>query len=155
MSKSMMGSAGGGKVTVTGLSADRVNVGTTIMVKQGAKVVEEVQGTVNGYFVYFTNSGCKASFSGKTGSNINNAASGGVSQPGSNFGNRDAFSVTGSIVCPIDGVITTFGGWSGGTIYINGVPKGSGSEVHTGDVIGGSLSGGAGGLGVAVFITPK
>lgn len=146
---------GGGRVTVEGLTADKVNAGTTVVVKQGQKVIKEIQGTVNGYFVYFTNSGCKASFSGKVGNDINNAASGGVAQPGANFGNRDAFSVRGSIVCPIDGVITIFGGWSGGYIYINGVNKGSGAEIHAGDVIGGYMTGGAGGLGIAALITPK
>lgn len=145
---------GGGLVTVTGLAADRVTVGTTVTVNQGAKTVEKVEGTVNGYFVYFTNSGCKASFSGKTGSGINSAASGGVTSAGANFGNRDAFSVSGSIVCPIDGVLTKFSGWSGGTIYVNGTGADTGTQVKAGDVIGGYLSGGAGGLGVAAFITP-
>ena len=44
MSKSMM-AASGGKVTVTGLSADVVLAGNTVTVKQGAKVVQQVAGT--------------------------------------------------------------------------------------------------------------
>lgn len=39
---------GGGKVTVTGLTADAVKKGTTVTVKQGAKVVAEVTGTYKG-----------------------------------------------------------------------------------------------------------
>ncbi len=45
MSKSMMGAAGGGKVTVEGLSADKILEGTTVTVKQGAKVVQQEKGT--------------------------------------------------------------------------------------------------------------
>ncbi len=37
---------GGGKVTVTGLTADAVKKGTTVTVKQGAKVVSSVEGTL-------------------------------------------------------------------------------------------------------------
>ena len=37
---------GGGKVTVTGLTADAVKKGTTVTVKQGAKVVASVSGTM-------------------------------------------------------------------------------------------------------------
>lgn len=37
---------GGGKVTVTGLSADKIDQGTVITVKQGAKVIQQVTGTL-------------------------------------------------------------------------------------------------------------
>ena len=37
---------GGGKVTVTGLTADTIKKGTTVTVKQGAKVVASVSGTM-------------------------------------------------------------------------------------------------------------
>lgn len=47
MSKGMLGAAGG-KVTVTGLSADVVKQGTTVTVKQGTKVIESVTGTYTG-----------------------------------------------------------------------------------------------------------
>lgn len=39
---------GGGKVTVEGLSADVVKTGATVTVKQGAKVVQSVQGSFDG-----------------------------------------------------------------------------------------------------------
>ena len=39
---------GGGKVTVSGLSADVVKTGATVTVKQGAKVVQSVQGSFDG-----------------------------------------------------------------------------------------------------------
>ena len=55
MSKSMMGAAGGGKVTVEGLSADAVKKGTTVTVKQGAKVVTSVTGTATGSIVKYDN----------------------------------------------------------------------------------------------------
>ena len=45
MSKSMVGAAGGGKVTVEGLSADVVLAGSTVTVKQGTKVVQQVEGS--------------------------------------------------------------------------------------------------------------
>ena len=48
MSTSMIGAAGGGKVTVTGLSPAVVKQGTTVTVKQGAKTVERVEGTYTG-----------------------------------------------------------------------------------------------------------
>lgn len=48
MSTSMIGAAGGGKVTVTGLSPAVVKQGTTVTVKQGAKTVESVEGTYTG-----------------------------------------------------------------------------------------------------------
>lgn len=45
---------GGGKVTVTGLTADAVKKGTTVTVKQGAKVVASVEGAYFGSnIVYF------------------------------------------------------------------------------------------------------
>ena len=47
MSKGMIGAAGG-KVTVSGLSADVVKQGTTVTVKQGAKTVESVAGAYTG-----------------------------------------------------------------------------------------------------------
>ena len=62
MSKSMVGAAGGGKVTVEGLSADVVLAGTTVTVKQGKKVLSNVNGgldvllfggTVNGGYAYY------------------------------------------------------------------------------------------------------
>lgn len=37
---------GGGKVTVTGLTADKIDQGTVITVKQGAKVIQQVTGTL-------------------------------------------------------------------------------------------------------------
>lgn len=46
---------GGGKVTVTGLSADVVKSGTTVTVKQGAKVVASVTGTATGGIVKYDN----------------------------------------------------------------------------------------------------
>lgn len=46
---------GGGKVTVTGLSADAVKKGTTVTVKQGAKVVTSVTGTATGSIVKYDN----------------------------------------------------------------------------------------------------
>ena len=45
MSKGMIGAAGG-KVTVSGLSADVVKQGTTVTVKQGANTVASVTGTL-------------------------------------------------------------------------------------------------------------
>lgn len=47
MSKSMMGSAGGGKVTVEGLSAETLLTGTTVKVLQGAKEIAHVEGTLD------------------------------------------------------------------------------------------------------------
>ena len=46
MAKCLVGAAGGGKVTVTGLTADAVKKGTTVTVKQGAKVVASVVGNL-------------------------------------------------------------------------------------------------------------
>lgn len=46
MSISMIGAAGGGKVTVSGLTADVVKQGTTVTVKQGSKTVASVTGTL-------------------------------------------------------------------------------------------------------------
>lgn len=46
MSKGLIGAAGGGKVTVTGLTAGTVKKGTTVTVKQGAKTVANVTGTL-------------------------------------------------------------------------------------------------------------
>lgn len=46
MSKSMVGAAGGGKVTVEGLSADVVLQGTAVAIKQGTKTVKEVAGAL-------------------------------------------------------------------------------------------------------------
>lgn len=46
MSTSMIGAAGGGKVTVTGLTAGTVKKGTTVTVKQGAKTVTSVTGNL-------------------------------------------------------------------------------------------------------------
>lgn len=48
MSTSMIGAAGGGKVAITGLSADVVKQGATVTVKQGAKTVTSVTGTFKG-----------------------------------------------------------------------------------------------------------
>lgn len=48
MSKGLIGAAGGGKVTVTGLTAGTVKKGTTVTVKQGAKTVISVAGTYTG-----------------------------------------------------------------------------------------------------------
>lgn len=48
MSKSMMGSAGGGKVTVEGLDADVVLAGSAVTIKQGHKVISEVLGEAFG-----------------------------------------------------------------------------------------------------------
>ena len=53
MSKSMMGSAGGGKVTVTGLTAEVVLAGKTVTVKQGAKEVDSVTGNAVGIGAMF------------------------------------------------------------------------------------------------------
>ena len=50
MSKSMVGAAGGGKVTVEGLSADVLLGGSTVTVKQGAKVIASVEGTAIGTY---------------------------------------------------------------------------------------------------------
>ena len=52
MSKSMMGSAGGGKVTVEGLDADVVVAGNTVAVKQGSKNLENVLGTAKQYLTH-------------------------------------------------------------------------------------------------------
>lgn len=46
MSTSMIGAAGGGKVAITGLSADVVKQGTTVTVQQGSKTIAEVAGTL-------------------------------------------------------------------------------------------------------------
>lgn len=46
MSKGLIGAAGGGKVTVTGLTADVVKKGHTVTVKQGSKTVASVAGTM-------------------------------------------------------------------------------------------------------------
>ena len=46
MAKCLVGANGGGKVTVTGLTADVVLEGTEVTVKQGAKVVEQVLGSL-------------------------------------------------------------------------------------------------------------
>lgn len=48
MSKSMMGAAGGGKVTVEGLDADVVLAGSAVTIKQGHKVISEVLGEAFG-----------------------------------------------------------------------------------------------------------
>lgn len=48
MSKSMVGSAGGGKVTVDGLDADVVLAGSAVTIKQGHKVISEVLGEAFG-----------------------------------------------------------------------------------------------------------
>ena len=47
MAKCLVGAAGGGKVTVTGLTADAVKKGATVTVKQGAKTVASVAGSFN------------------------------------------------------------------------------------------------------------
>lgn len=60
MSKSMMGAAGGGKVTVEGLSADVVLAGTTVTVKQGAKVVQQVIGAVLSEFELIQQGGTRS-----------------------------------------------------------------------------------------------
>lgn len=46
MAKSLVASAGGGKVTVEGLSADVVLQGTEVAIKQGTKTVKEVAGAL-------------------------------------------------------------------------------------------------------------
>lgn len=46
MAKALVGSSGGGKVAVSGLSADVVKQGTTVTVRQGAKTIAEVTGTL-------------------------------------------------------------------------------------------------------------
>ena len=51
MSKGMLGAAGG-KVTVTGLTAGTVKKGTTVTVKQGAKTVTSVTGTLESVVGY-------------------------------------------------------------------------------------------------------
>ena len=53
MSKSMVGAAGGGKVTVEGLSAEVVLAGKTVNVKQGTKDVASVTGNVVGIGAMF------------------------------------------------------------------------------------------------------
>lgn len=60
MSKSMMGSAGGGKVTVDGLDADVVLSGSTVTVKQGTKVVQQVEGSAS-QIRFFCGGGIRAS----------------------------------------------------------------------------------------------
>lgn len=47
MSKSMMGSAGGGKVTVEGLTADVILAGNTVNVLQGVKEIAKVDGKLD------------------------------------------------------------------------------------------------------------
>lgn len=51
MSKGMLGVAGG-KVSVTGLTANKVLKGTTVTVKQGSKTVTSVSGTATQEYVY-------------------------------------------------------------------------------------------------------
>lgn len=45
MAKCLVGANGGGKVTVEGLAANKILEGTTVTVKQGAKVVRQEKGT--------------------------------------------------------------------------------------------------------------
>ena len=47
MAKCLVGATGGGKVTVTGLSAEVVLDGTEVIVKQGAKTVQSVTGKLD------------------------------------------------------------------------------------------------------------
>ena len=44
MGKSLMGTAGGSKVTVEGLSSDVLLAGSTVAVKQGSKTLESISG---------------------------------------------------------------------------------------------------------------
>ena len=53
MAKSLVGSAGGGKVTVEGLSADVLLTGSTVTVKQGAKTIQQVVGISARTIVFF------------------------------------------------------------------------------------------------------
>ena len=46
MDKSLMNAAGGGKVTVEGLSAEKILSGNKVTVKQGSKKIEEVIGAL-------------------------------------------------------------------------------------------------------------
>ena len=46
MAKALVGASVGGKVAVSGLSADVVKQGTTVTVRQGAKTIAEVTGTL-------------------------------------------------------------------------------------------------------------
>ena len=64
MSKSMMGAAGGGKVTVEGLSAEVILADSVVTVKQGAKEIAKATGTLR---VLAGGGGDSASFSGTGG----------------------------------------------------------------------------------------
>lgn len=49
MAKCFVGTNGGGKVTVEGLTSDAIIGGNTVVVKQGAKVIQQVKGEAAGF----------------------------------------------------------------------------------------------------------
>ena len=60
MAKCLVGANGGGKVTVEGLSADVILADKTVAIKQGAKVVQQVTGTVQSAFELVHNSASRS-----------------------------------------------------------------------------------------------
>lgn len=54
MAKCLVGAAGGGKVTVSGLSAAVIKQGATVTVKRGARTVVSVTGTLESVVGYFS-----------------------------------------------------------------------------------------------------
>lgn len=52
MAKTLVGAFGGGKVIVSGLTANKVLKDTTVTVKQGSKTVTSVSGTATPEYVY-------------------------------------------------------------------------------------------------------
>lgn len=64
MSKSMMGSAGGGKVTVEGLDAEVLLAGNIVKVLQGAKEILSVEGTLEVLAVFGSGGGSGIAYGG-------------------------------------------------------------------------------------------
>ena len=117
-----------------------------------------IDGIINGYCVAFTNAGFWASFTAKTGNTYNNASSSSTTtQAGNKFGSvGGAAELHGSIIVPIDGILTFVRNESAIGVYINSKGVNSGTEINAGDMLGFNKNATSfGGTGGFALITPR
>lgn len=143
------------------LSGDQIIQGDENLLPENilkGKSIFEIEGTINGYCVAFTNGGFWASFTAKTGNAYNNASSSStITQAGNKFGSvGGAAELHGSIIVPIDGILTFVRNESAIGVYINSKGVNSGTEINAGDMLGFNKNATSfGGTGGFALITPR